>query len=774
MPPISRNLENQGEIFINKWWSGVDNNRSPLFTPVSAMGIQLIARQDTLIDGLNFEVSPKMTMRRRYGFLRYCPTQFSGTEFPLTFYSFKNLAGSIFPMVDTPARVWTFTSSGMTTVYAKATTNQTMFAKVANMLYGCDGQHSWKWDGTTLTFWGIVAPTVAPSLAFIPNGLLNPQSGYQYGYVFRNPVTGHVSTMSPASANTGPLVNQTVIENQVAVAVTNIAITTNVLTVTANNNFQVGQSVLLTNIGTATFLNNQTVTVIATGLSATKFEAAFTHTNYVSHLDTGTATMTLSVPNATPWQYTVVNASTFLSDGGVVFTATSAPLTLVPSSPTTGQYSVAAGVYTFAAADANKGIAPTYTYSLATSTGVNIQLAGSGSSDAQATFIDIYRTDDGGALYFFLASIANTVNWTYVDSTPDSGLNDDIVAPVAGANNPPPTGSSLTVWHMGRLWVAAANVLYFSGGPDTVNGVGAEAFPSANNFPVPGNITALASTSAGLLVWTSDNMYIVYGQDASSFTVPQLQQQNYGVANQNNVTQDGDLIFLFTNKAQLFQLQIGTAVEEIGFSIAAFLGAMNPANLYLSVHRSGQDEGLFVSDGSTNLWRYSIAMSCWSPVFQPVGGCSAIGSIEVSTGNWRLLMGRDVVSGYILDRDPNTFSDDGTSFTAFFTVGSLVVSPAGKTATVNNILTQVMPVGTYPTVSVLINEVSGTFTALPNPTGDPSEYSGTTLESKTVLMKRHALKSAQKPLATHVEHLQVKISIPAEATANELLALGVA
>jgi hypothetical protein len=73
----------------------------------------------------------------------------------------------------------------------------------------------------------------------------------------------------------------------------------------------------------------------------------------------------LGVIPTTPFQVTVVNSATWLSDGGVVDTTSGLTMTRVASAPTTGQYSVAAGVYTFAAADTGHGVAIDYVYTLA-------------------------------------------------------------------------------------------------------------------------------------------------------------------------------------------------------------------------------------------------------------------------------------------------------------------------------------------------------------------------------------------------------------------------
>lgn len=73
-----------------------------------------------------------------------------------------------------------------------------------------------------------------------------------------------------------------------------------------------------------------------------------------------------TIPSTTPWTVTVTNSTTFVSDQGVVYADTGVPLTPVASAPTTGQYSVAAGVYTFATADAGLKVQTSYTYTNST------------------------------------------------------------------------------------------------------------------------------------------------------------------------------------------------------------------------------------------------------------------------------------------------------------------------------------------------------------------------------------------------------------------------
>lgn len=75
-----------------------------------------------------------------------------------------------------------------------------------------------------------------------------------------------------------------------------------------------------------------------------------------------------------PFIVTVANAATFINDEGVVYAASGLPLTKVAAGPAAGQYSVAAGVYTFDASDAGKAVLITYTYAL-TSGGQKLTIA---------------------------------------------------------------------------------------------------------------------------------------------------------------------------------------------------------------------------------------------------------------------------------------------------------------------------------------------------------------------------------------------------------------
>jgi hypothetical protein len=77
--------------------------------------------------------------------------------------------------------------------------------------------------------------------------------------------------------------------NPLGATITNIALTTNVITVSAKNTLAAGDIVQLSGLTTNTDLNGAQLKVISTGLSATAFEANLTHANISSAADTGFA-----------------------------------------------------------------------------------------------------------------------------------------------------------------------------------------------------------------------------------------------------------------------------------------------------------------------------------------------------------------------------------------------------------------------------------------------------------------------------------------------------
>lgn len=103
----------------------------------------------------------------------------------------------------------------------------------------------------------------------------------------------------------------------------------------------------------------------------------------------------------TPFQITVAQSATWVADLSVWDYTSSKPLTRVASSPATGQYSVAAGVYTFAAADVAHVMSINYTYTVATGQTVSLtnQLMGAANTFTLNLFNQFAGVGSGVKLY---------------------------------------------------------------------------------------------------------------------------------------------------------------------------------------------------------------------------------------------------------------------------------------------------------------------------------------------------------------------------------------
>ena len=83
------------------------------------------------------------------------------------------------------------------------------------------------------------------------------------------------------------------------------------------------------------------------------------------------------VVSATPFTVTVANSATFVEDLGVSYAGPAnagIPLEKVASAPAAGQYSVAAGVYTFASTDTGVGVLISYRYTPVSTVGQSIAI----------------------------------------------------------------------------------------------------------------------------------------------------------------------------------------------------------------------------------------------------------------------------------------------------------------------------------------------------------------------------------------------------------------
>jgi hypothetical protein len=415
-------------------------------------------------------------------------------------------------------------------------------------------------------------------------------------------------------------------------------------------------------------------------------------------------------------------------------------------------------------------------------------IQGVGSTDPQVGTIVLWRTVQGGSQLFYLDEIPNpgtTTNagtWIYTDTTPDTGLNELIEAPIDGVNNPPPTGLLALAYHLERIWGAVNNLVYFSTGPDVTAGNGNEAWSASNVFEFPDTVVRLFPNSSGLFVFTTDNIYIIQGLGTSSsafFSTPLI--NTFGIGSYDAFAVNGTIVYAYTSDNQVVSLDPNAGITEIGFPIGDQFGPSNgtgtflPANTQVTWHSAqSQDKGLYVSDFNGTWWRL-CPTPCpesgwtWSPKAQFVGGFSAVQSVETVPGTHNLLMGPQT-SGPILTRNYNVYSDNGSAYNAYAVLGSLVLAQPGQLAHVPFITTDSVVIGTEPTLAVQIDEIApvsaGYFEPLTAYVPDPTQLS----PSLSVYAQRFYLSQTQKPAVCR--HMQVQINWGnTDTVRNELLSL---
>ena len=108
---------------------------------------------------------------------------------------------------------------------------------------------------------------------------------------------------------------------------------------------------------------------------------------------TGTSRYNLAEPHAVSASVQVTNHAMFEKDGGVVDASTGIPLALVASAPIEGQYSVAAGTYTFAAGETITNVL--ITYSSTSMSGVTIAITNQLQGYGPEFELDLTNTYEG-------------------------------------------------------------------------------------------------------------------------------------------------------------------------------------------------------------------------------------------------------------------------------------------------------------------------------------------------------------------------------------------
>ncbi|OYV36705.1 MAG: hypothetical protein B7Z80_14850 [Rhodospirillales bacterium 20-64-7] len=366
-------------------------------------------------------------------------------------------------------------------------------------------------------------------------------------------------------------------------------------------------------------------------------------------------------------------------------------------------------------------------------------------TSTQIDAIWIWRTAAGQATPLLLATIPLADNvtptWTYVDMLPDAALIVEIPAPLALTGNPPPTGFLPSGYIFERVFGFQANLVIWSGGPDTITGNGNTAFPPTNFIAFPAKVVRvwpLTVQNGGLLVFTTDGVWLILGTGTANnpfYATPYFPSVSVLGFNAMDVFNNSVFLMEANGKVSMLAIQYPFNPQggytEIGFPIGdqfkkvttggISAALYNPATAYVSWNmNSSADTGMYVADGAVGWFRMGQVQApesgvAWSPRRAIAGGTSAVQNVEIAPGVEVMLIGPpSATPGPILQRDTTgtVWTDNGVGYPAWDAKGVNLLCSTGQWAEVAHISAKSMPVGARPIVSVLLGEI-GPSTARP-------------------------------------------------------------
>jgi hypothetical protein len=286
-------------LHTNRFVTGLWTNRNQLggsaSIPLMYEQFYSASRFDSLIGGLNLELSTKMTLGRRPGFSVYNSQSFPAINRFYSFREFSTATETIRVMADSVASVYDATGPDRKlNIWDKSPgAGDTTFQSVGNNLFFGNGVDQKKWAQKE--------PQWAANTNF------------------------NVGQFIVDSNN-----NLQVAEGGIVVGIASVAVAGNVLTLTLDPNDPnlptnlmslVGLQLTLSGVVNATFLNGQTITIatVPQGVPAYKsniLTAAFAHADYGPVVDSGAANSGSGISGgAAPSWSTSIGAYTY--DGGV-------------------------------------------------------------------------------------------------------------------------------------------------------------------------------------------------------------------------------------------------------------------------------------------------------------------------------------------------------------------------------------------------------------------------------------------------------------------------
>ena len=342
---------------------------------------------------------------------------------------------------------------------------------------------------------------------------------------------------------------------------------------------------------------------------------------------------------------------------------------------------------------------------------------GMGSGDPQVDTIVIFRTAQGGSTFLQIGTVANPGAgqiWTWIDDTTDADLNTEWQAQVNGEGTPLPVGATCLAYHLGRPVAAVGNVVYLASGPDAVVGGSSGNAGFDTTFTCQSKIIRFWTCSLGLVVFTVRDAYIILGSATPAdplymvVFIEDLPLRSYDCFGINMTTP-----YLLQGNNILAALDPSAGVTEIGFPIADHLmNEFDASKSFVTFHKqSSLDTALYVANGVDHWYRMAANNapeqgSAWSPRAVILGGLGCVQSVEVSPGQYRLLMS-GTSPGPILQRDATVWADNTLAYAAWTRFGAIVLAQPGQLAALSFITLESVKLGTRASLALLLGEAGG-------------------------------------------------------------------
>lgn len=420
---------------------------------------------------------------------------------------------------------------------------------------------------------------------------------------------------------------------------------------------------------------------------------------YISGTDTNASLLYTQTGSTEPFDFVVSNNTLYLGNGasnsmrawdGSSATTRKWGITAPSVAPTLGTtgtgisiFSTSYYVYTYCNSSTNHESSPS---PLSSGTGLisnkTMQVTVTASTDTQVDTIRIYRSTDGGSnapdqmLEISGSPFANA-SATYNDATADTALGTR-TAPPFYRNDPPPACKGFVAYG-GRLWGFANATTYFSGFEEIRFGVLEECWPGSASpqpadkdlFPWDQEVTAHASLSNGIAVFTADKIYKIEGESLDTFR-RYILAEHQGTRQRAAVRAFGGVCVWLDTSGAVWLL----GGNELSQAIRPTLAPIDSTQAQLAIHMQNQYRWIVLMDGANGiLYVYDIDTQQWMPPWNIAGGCTALHSGETALGTYDLCL---AINGNAQKMTSSNYQDVSSTYTAFAKSNLFNIVPDSK------------------------------------------------------------------------------------------------